>query len=96
MRRMGITLLRMGKSRLQIITVKVPREMAAKVARLARVRRVSRSEVVREAIENLGDDWPPDSVGAVAGHLFGSIKTGPRDAATNPKYLTGLGQWRRR
>ena len=81
---------------MKIITVKVPPELAAKVVRLAKARRVSRSQLVRDAIENLGEEWPPDSVGNVAGHLFGSVKKGPRDASTNPKYLKGIGQWRGR
>ena len=92
----GITVVQVSKSRLKIITVKVPPELAAKVARLAEARSVPRSQVVRDAIENLGEEWPPDSVGKVAGHLFGSVKEGPSDASTNPKYLKKLGRWPRR
>ena len=94
--RIGITFLQMGKQRLQVITAKVPRELAAKVARLAKQRHVSKSQVVRDAIESFDSRWPEGSVGEVAGHLFGSVKGGPKDLATNPKYFDGYGEWRRK
>jgi Arc/MetJ-type ribon-helix-helix transcriptional regulator len=73
-----------------IMTIRLTRKESARVARLAKRRRVSRSEVVRQGIEALEgaeksalDAWR-DAVGIV--------KTGPRDLATNRKHLKGFGR----
>jgi metal-responsive CopG/Arc/MetJ family transcriptional regulator len=85
--------------KLQTITVKVPRSLAARVARAAKKRRSTRSETVRQLLEqglDASERWPKGSVGEAIGHLFGAAKGGPRDLATNPKYMDDFGKWRRR
>ncbi len=74
----------------QVMTVKLPRQLSAKVARSARKRRVSRSQVVRDALQAMNEAGP--SVGDLAGDLFGSVGGGPTDLSTNPKHLKGYGR----
>ncbi len=71
-------------------TIKVPSELDEKVARVARRRGASRSEVVREALDRyLQEDAP--SVVSVAGALVGRLE-GPTDLASNPRHLKGFGK----
>ena len=76
------------------ITCKVPEKLAAQLDALARTERRSKSALVREALENRvkaqrrrGQVTAYDLVK----HLCGSIKGGPSDLATNPKYMEGFG-----
>lgn len=71
-------------------TIKVPPELDAKVARLARRRGASRSQIVREALERLLDE-PAESMVDRAGKLVGSV-SGPEDLASNPRHLEGFGE----
>jgi Arc/MetJ-type ribon-helix-helix transcriptional regulator len=77
------------------ITCKVPEKLAAQLEAVARTERCSKSDVVREALEERfkakrrrGRVTAFDLVK----HLCGSIKGGPRDLATNPKYMDGFGE----
>jgi len=76
------------------ITCKVPEELAARLDALARTERRSKSAVVREALEDrLKAQRRRGQVTAydLVKHLCGSIKDGPSDLATNPKYMEGFG-----
>jgi Arc/MetJ-type ribon-helix-helix transcriptional regulator len=75
---------------MELISVKLPPELRAKVAAEARRRNVSQSSIVRESLELvLGH---PTSRGEancadLAGSLVGSVRTGRRDFSTNKKLL---------
>jgi metal-responsive CopG/Arc/MetJ family transcriptional regulator len=76
-----------------MITCKIPERLDAELAAAARSRRVSKSTIVREALEQrlrqhrrLRECTAFDMAKSVCGAL-----RGPSDLATNPKYLEGLG-----
>jgi hypothetical protein len=71
--------------------VKLPPRLAAKVARLARERHTTRSEIVREAVETLQPGAAKGSFLDLANRYCGSQR-GPRDLSTNPKHLADLGE----
>lgn len=88
----------MGKTRtsgsLQMLSVKIPRALSARVARIARRRRTTVSDVVRAALEALEDaELVPRQGSALAraGALVGSV-AGPGDLSTNPRHLDGFGE----
>lgn len=74
------------------ISLKLPDALAARLDALARRRRVSRSELVREAVTALveGSRAEP-SVDDLAGDLVGSLE-GPGDLATNERHMRGFGR----
>ncbi|MBO6781069.1 MAG: hypothetical protein JJ896_15545 [Rhodothermales bacterium] len=66
------------------------------IKRLAAREGLSAKETVLRLVEDAMQqdaalDIPEDSVLDPVRHLVGSIKTGPRDLATNPRYLEGYG-----
>lgn len=70
------------------IVVKLTPRMAARVVKTAKARGVTKSEVVRTAIErDLSNDQDPL---ADLSDIVGSVK-GPGDLSTNKKYLRGYG-----
>lgn len=73
------------------ITIKIPAALSARVSRLARKRRVSRSEVVRQALEALPNE-AGDTIVERFSHLVGAVKRLPRDLSTNPRHLRGFGE----
>ena len=75
---------------MRTVSFKLPPELDQTLTELARRRRTSRSAVVREALEAVAHS-EKRSVTALAGDLVGSIK-GPRDLATNPKYMADFGK----
>ena len=80
---------------MNVVTVKLPSALHARLGRAAKQRGQTKSEVVREALETLlshSNGVPPGrSALALAGDLVGCIE-GPGDLSTNPKYLDGLGE----
>jgi len=74
------------------ISLKLPDALATRLDALARRRRVSRSELVREALTALveGGSTAP-SVGDLAGDLVGSLE-GPGDLSTNKQRMRGFGR----
>jgi len=75
----------------ELLSVKLPPRLAAKVARLARQRRTTKSEIVREAVETLGPGAVKGSFLDLANRYCGSLR-GPRDLSSNPKHLSDLGE----
>jgi Arc/MetJ-type ribon-helix-helix transcriptional regulator len=77
------------------MTIRLSRKLRATLARLAKKRAESESEVVRHAIEKLAESEIPavscydlmKEMGAI-----GIVKNAPPDLSTNPKYLEGLGR----
>jgi predicted DNA-binding protein len=80
---------------MRTISVKLPDELLAQLAREAKARRVTKSSLVRESLEKGLYEQP--STGAVscydlARDLAGTVKGMPKDLADNPKYMKAFGQ----
>jgi metal-responsive CopG/Arc/MetJ family transcriptional regulator len=73
------------------MTIKLPAQLSARVARLARKRQVSRSDVVRQALEALPDEEADTFIGRF-GHLAGTAKELPSDLSTHKRHLKGFGE----
>ena len=79
---------------MKTLTVKLPEELAAQLARGAQSRGKSKSEFIREAIAYYvynGAEKAEVSCFELASDLAGSF-AGPADLSTNPKHLDGFGQ----
>lgn len=75
------------------ITCKIPEKLDAELAAAARQRRVSKSTIVREALENRlkrGRGVAALTAYDLAKSVCGKLR-GPSDLATNPKYMEGFG-----
>jgi hypothetical protein len=75
---------------MELISVKLPSALWAKILAEARRRNVSQSRIVRESLERALT--APASCGKVtcadlAGSLVGSVRSGSRDLSTNKKRL---------
>jgi predicted transcriptional regulator len=71
-------------------SVKLPESLDRRLAELSRLRKISRSALLREALEAFGDRRG-QSVSALACDLAGSL-VGPRDLSTSPKHMVGYGK----
>lgn len=75
------------------ITCKIPEELDARLELMARQQRVSKSAVVRQALEDRIKrqkiNKAPRAFDLVK-RVSGTVK-GPRDLSSNPKYLEDLG-----
>lgn len=73
------------------MSIKLPRALRERVARIAKRRNVSRTEVVRDALEayTLSDKG---SASASARDLRGCLKGLPRDLSSSPRHLKGYGE----
>ncbi len=77
-----------------VMTIRLSRRESARLASLANKRKVTRSELVRQALtalekvegRSLLDDWRD---------VVGMVGNGPKDLATNPVHFKGFGRWRR-
>lgn len=76
-----------------MVTLKVPPETAARLERLALRRRMSKSAIVREALEEKLRASPdrPSLHDAMKASL-GVLDSGVRDLGHDPKHLTGFGR----
>jgi len=75
---------------MRTVSFKLPEDLDDALNELARTRRLSRSALVREALESLRKG-NRRSVTALAGKLVGSVD-GPSDLATNRKRMSGYGR----
>ena len=76
-----------------VLTLKVPSETAARLERLAGRRRVSKSAVMREALEEkLRKAADAPSLHDVMKQAIGALDSGKRDLGHNPKHLEGFGR----
>jgi hypothetical protein len=76
------------------VTVKLPPPLAAQVAAEARHKRTSKSEIIRESLENRfanGNGRRRPTVYELTRHLAGKLKGAPPDLATNKKHMEGFG-----
>lgn len=74
-----------------IITVRLSRRESARVATLAKRRKVTRSELIRQAISQMDKAEKRTALDDLS-ELVGVIRDGPRDLATNPKHMKGFGR----
>ena len=79
------------------ISIRLPKKLAQGVEQLIATTGRSESEIVRAALEDYcrshGQQPSCYDLAASAGIL--GCGTGRTDLSTNPKYMEGLGQWRR-
>lgn len=74
-----------------VMTVRLSRRESARVASLAKKRKVTRSELVRQALAQLEAAEPRNALDDLA-ELVGVVRQAPRDLATHPKHLSGFGK----
>ena len=80
---------------MQTISLKLPEDLLADLARAAKARRVTKSAVVRDSLEKALRGGPPGGDAScydLARDLAGKVKGLPRDLATNPTYMQGFGE----
>ena len=80
---------------MQTISLKLPEDLLEDLEREAKVRRVSKSALVRESLEaalRRRSDRGAASCYDLARDLAGKVDGLPRDLATNPKYMKGFGE----
>jgi Arc/MetJ-type ribon-helix-helix transcriptional regulator len=78
------------------ITLKVPREMAAKLDAVVARKRVPKSKYVRNALDvALKKEKDEPSLYDLMKDAIGCVNSGKKDLATNPKYMKGYGAWKR-
>ena len=77
---------------MKTLTVKLDSSLQRWVALEAKRLKLSKSGITRLALEKhrKGDTFI--SVHDIMKDVCGSVKSGPRDLATNPKYMKGFGQ----
>ena len=61
----------------------------------ARTLRVSKSKIVRDAVEKIRREKAALSCHDLMQDACGSLRSGIKDLATNKKYLEGFGAWKR-
>ena len=74
-----------------VMTIRLSHRESARVATLASKRKVTRSELVRQALAELERREKKTALDDLK-DLVGVIKDGPVDLATNPKHLKGFGR----
>ncbi|MBZ5610501.1 MAG: ribbon-helix-helix domain-containing protein [Acidobacteriia bacterium] len=80
---------------MRTISLKLPDELLAQLAKTAKARRVTKSWLVRESLERALYEQPRRgevSCYDLARDLAGAVKGLPRDLAENPKYMRGFGR----
>ena len=76
---------------MKTVSLKLPPSLSAKLERAVRKSGQSKSEVIREALEQFLKAERPMSALELAGDLAGCGE-GPGDLSTNPKYMEGFGK----
>ena len=74
------------------LTIKLPRQLSERVARLAKKRHISRSALVREALEALTTEGDRETFIERASQSVGRGKDLPADILTNPRHMQGYGR----
>jgi predicted DNA-binding protein len=78
------------------ISLKIPDEVGARLDTVAARKRISKSEYVRNSLISFlnAEEVKPNAFELIK-DLAGSVSSGKKDMATNPKYMKGYGKWRR-
>lgn len=75
------------------ITCKLPDRINAHLEATARERRVTKSQIVREALAaSFRKSKPQVSAFDLIKDVCGIVKGGPKDYASHPRHLIGLGE----
>lgn len=77
------------------ISLKLPDKLLELLEKESRLRRTTKSALVRESLEKTLSGSPPGDQATcydLASDLAGSAKGLPRDLATNPKHMEGFGR----
>jgi len=79
---------------MKTISLKLPDPLHAKLERLAKSRNQTKSDVVREALEEMlnGEVRAPQGSFLEAAQRWIGCAQGPGDLSTNPKYMEGFGK----
>ncbi|MBS1855468.1 MAG: CopG family transcriptional regulator [Acidobacteria bacterium] len=80
---------------MRTISLKLPEDLLAQLAREAKARRVTRSALIRDSLQHALRRRPASgelSCFDLAQDLAGSVKGLPKDLAHNPKYMKGFGE----
>jgi len=72
------------------VSLKLPEDLDRALTQIARARKTSRSQVLRDALESYARG-SERSVTVAAGKLVGSLR-GPRDLSSNANHLSGYGE----
>ncbi len=79
-----------------LLTLKLPEELAQRLARVAERRGITKSEAAREALARFVAEPEPKAYGPsaldLAGDLVGAVTGGPADLSTNPRHLDDFGR----
>lgn len=79
---------------MKLVSIKLPLDLAEEIDAMAKRRKASRSDIIREAmVEYVVRAESPSKLSALAlaGDLVGSLE-GPEDLATNLVHLAGFGE----
>ena len=80
---------------MRTISLKLPEDLLVELDSEAKARRVTKSSLMRESLEQaLRKQSPPGAVSChdLARDLAGKVKGLPTDLADNPKYMKGFGE----
>jgi hypothetical protein len=80
---------------LVVKTVKLPKPLASALARMAKTRGCSESELIREGIQKVTEGNDGLDMQALLGSDLG-VGRGPRDLSSSKKYRAGYGRSRHR
>lgn len=83
-----------GNTFMRSLTLKLPKHLDDLLDRLARQRGITRSAVLRDALQAYAGNGATIRGSALeaAGDLVGCVTGGPTDLSTNKKYLNDLGR----
>lgn len=76
---------------MRAVSVRLPEHLDCRLTALAKKRRTSRAQVLRDALEAFAKRSGRLTGSDLAGDLIGSVD-GPGDLSTNPKYMAGYGR----
>ena len=80
---------------MKVLSLKVSESLDRKLSAVVKRRNMSKSVVVREALEQYLDESHEVRGGSfleLAGDLVGCVKDAPADLSVNPKHLDGYGR----
>jgi hypothetical protein len=82
---------------MKTLTVRLPEPLAAEIEAESRVRRISKSDVIRERLKGAKAGAPPASALQAIADLIGSVDGLPADLSARKKhYLAATGYGRKR
>lgn len=79
----------------ETLSIRISKAESKALRARARVERISQGALVRRALRAYGVTSEPEKAKSgydVIQHLIGSCRGGPKDLATNPKYLEDFGR----